>query len=170
MNFDKVISKRCSTRSFTDEKIDRKELESIVNAAMKAPIAKGLYKNMALTVIENKDYINEIVEEAREIVNNPKINPLYSAPYLIIVSAKKGHETRLEDTACIIENMTLKATDLEIGSCYIRGMFEIFDDNAKFIKKLGLKEDFYPVHGLILGKTNDPIEGKVHHIDVNYID
>ncbi|MSS78311.1 nitroreductase family protein [Anaerococcus sp. AGMB00486] len=170
MDFDKVIDKRCSTRLFTDEIIDRKDLEAIVNAGTKAPVGKGLYANMAITVITNKEYIGEILEEAREVANNYKANPIYSAPYLIIVSAKKGHETRLEDTACIIENMSLKATDLDIGSCYIRGMFEKFDKKARFIEKLGVKEDFYPVHGLILGKTNEEIKGKKHHIDVNYID
>lgn len=170
MDFDKVVDKRCSTRSFTDEEIDKKDLDKIVRAGVKAPVGKGLYENMAITVITNRKFIGEILDEAREVANNPKANPIYSAPYLIIVSAKKGHETRLEDTACIIENMTLKATDLSIGSCYIRGMFERFDENAKFIKKLGLKEDFYPVHGLILGKTDEEIKGKDHHIDINYID
>lgn len=125
---------------------------------------------MAITVITNKEFIGEILDEAREVSNNPKANPIYSAPYLIVISSKKGHETRLEDTACIIENMTLKATDFDLGSCYIRGMFERFDENARFIKKLGLKDNFYPVHGLILGKTDEKIKGKDHHIDVNYID
>ena len=170
MEFDKVIDKRVSTRKFLDKKIEREYLEKIVKAGKKAPVGKSLYENMAITVITNKDFIKEILEEAREIVNDPKANPIYSAPYLIIISAKDGHVTRLEDTACIIENMSLKATDLEIGSCYIRGMFERFDKNARFIKKLNLEENFYPVHGLILGYTNEELKGKNHQIKTNYID
>lgn len=169
MELDKVIENRCSTRSFIDKEISKKDLEKIVRAGSKAPVGKGLYENLALTIISNKNYINEILDEARNIVNDPHANPLYSAPYLIVVSAKKNHETRLEDTACIIENMSLKTTELNIGSCYIRGMFERFDENAKFIKKLGLKEDFYPVHGLVLGYTENEIKGKDHHIETNYI-
>ena len=151
MEFDKVIENRVSTRAFLDKKIEREDLEKIVKAGVKAPVGKSLYENMAITVITSRDFIKEILDEAREIVNDPNANPIYSAPYLIIISAKDGHVTRLEDTACIIENMSLKATDLEIGSCYIRGMFERFDKNARFIKKLNLEENFYPVHGLILG-------------------
>lgn len=169
MEFDKVIDKRVSTRKFLDKKIEREYLEKIVKAGKKAPVGKSLYENMAITVITNKDFIKEILEEAREIVNDPKANPIYSAPYLIIISAKDGHVTRLEDTACIIENMSLKATDLEIGSCYIRGMFERFDKNARFIKKLNLEENFYPVHGLILGYAKEELEGKNHQIKTNYI-
>lgn len=170
MDFDKVIDKRVSTRSFLDKEIKREDLENIVKAGVKAPVGRSLYENMAITVITNKDFINEILEEAREIANDPKANPIYLAPYLIIVSAKENHITRLEDTACIIENMTLKATDLSIGSCYIRGMFERFDKNAKFIKKLNIDEGFYPVHGLILGYPKEDLKGKNHKIKTNFID
>lgn len=170
MDFDKVIDTRVSTRNYIDKKIEKNNLEKIVEAGVKAPVGNSLYENMAITVISNKDLIQEILEEAREIVNDPKANPIYSAPYLIIISAKEGHITRLEDTACIIENMALKATDLEIGSCYIRGMFERFDNNARFIKKLNLEDNFYPVHGLILGYPEEKLQGKNHKIKTNYID
>lgn len=170
MEFDKVIENRVSTRAFLDKKIEREDLEKIVKAGVKAPVGKSLYENMAITVITSRNFIKEILDEAREIVNDPNANPIYSAPYLIIISAKDGHVTRLEDTACIIENMSLKATDLEIGSCYIRGMFERFDKNARFIKKLNLEENFYPVHGLILGYPKEKLKGKNHQIKTNYID
>ena len=170
MDFDKVINTRVSTRKYIDKKIEKKDLEKIVEAGVKAPVGKSQYENMAITVITNKEFINEILEEAREIVNDPKANPIYSAPYLIIISAKDGHVTRLEDTACIIENMSLKATDLEIGSCYIRGMFERFDKKARFIEKLNIEKDFYPVHGLILGYPKEELKGKNHSIKTNYID
>ncbi len=170
MEFDKVIEKRVSTREFLDKKIEREDLEKIVKAGVKAPVGKSLYENMAISVITNKNFIKEILEEAREIVNDPKANPIYSVPYLIIISAKDGHITRLEDTACIIENMSLKATDLEIGSCYIRGMFERFDKNARFIKKLNIEKNFYPVHGLILGYPKTELKGKNHQIKTNFID
>ncbi|MFR4762997.1 MAG: hypothetical protein ACLT9V_00355 [Anaerococcus obesiensis] len=63
-----------------------------------------------------------------------------------------------------------KATDLEIGSCYIRGMIERFDNDARFIEKLNLEENFYPVHGLILGYPEEKLQGKNHKIKTNYID
>ena len=170
MDFDKVIETRVSTRSFLDKKIEKNDLEKIVKAGIKAPVGRSQYDNMAITVITNKEFIGEILEQAREIVNDPKANPIYSAPYLIIISAKEDHVTELEDTACIIENMSLKATDLGIGSCYIRGMFERFDKNARFIEKLNIEKDFYPVHGLILGYPKEELKGKNHKIKTNYID
>lgn len=169
MEFDKVIENRCSIRDYDDREVSENDLEKIVHAGHRAPIAKGLYENMAITVISDKNLIKEIEDEARAIKGKKDYKPLYKAPVLIIVSAKDDHESKREDTACIIENMTLKATELNLGSCYIRGIFERFDKDAKFIKKLNLDEDFYPVHGLILGHTKDELRGRVHHIKTNYI-
>ena len=51
MDFDKVIDTRVSTRKYIDKKIEKNNLEKIVEAGIKAPVGNSLYENMAITAI-----------------------------------------------------------------------------------------------------------------------
>lgn len=67
----------------------------------------------------------------------------YQAPVLIITANRKGYENAIADSVCMLENMMLKAAELQIGSCWINQLHWL-DENPIARKKffsLGIGED-----------------------------
>lgn len=167
MDLKEVLDKRVSTRSYSKEEVSKEDIDLLLEAAYKAPIANGLYDKCMLTVITNKEFINQIAKEYQEKADKSK-DPFFDAPLLIIFSSKKESSAKYEDAGCIIENIILQATSLNLGSCYIRGAFNFLGKEADYIKNLNLDQGFYPVSGVVIGKT-EKIQGKNHSIKTNFI-
>ena len=87
-----------------------------------------------------------------------------------MVSSSRDTLVEYEDVGCLIEHMALKATELGLGSCYIRGVFHSMGPNAKYIEKLNLPDGFRPISGLVVGKIDHDLEGKDHKIEISYIE
>ncbi|WP_234121754.1 nitroreductase family protein [Clostridium hydrogenum] len=156
----KVIAMRKSTRSYKTEQISDKALTSIISAGCAAPVGNGAYDSVHLTIIQNSDLLNKISKTAANIFGNPNTNPLYGAPTLIIVSSipnKQFPNVELANAACIIENMTLAATDAGIGSVYILGALCAFNADKELLKKLDLPDGFVPISGISLGYPTEPL-------------
>ena len=168
MDFYDVLSKRVSTRKFTDEKLSNEDIKILIDAANKAPIAHGEYEKCRLSVITDKTFIEEISKEYQEKFEK-KSDPLFNAPLFIIFSSSKDITSKYEDAGCVLENIALAATSLNLGSCYIRGLVNNLGKEAKYIDKLKLDEGYYPVSGIIVGHSEDELKGKDHNIITNYI-
>ena len=168
MDFYDVLSKRVSTRKFTDEKISEEDIKILLDAANKAPIAMGQYDSSRLTVIEDRDLIKEISQEYKYFTGKDS-DALYNAPVFIIFSSNKDNTSKYEDAGCVLENIALAATNLNLGSCYIRGLVNKLGNEAKYIDKLMLDRGYYPVSGIIVGHSEDELKGKDHKILTNHI-
>ncbi len=107
-----------------------------------------------------------------EYLGKPSVNPLYRAPTFLVVSGKeyppfdlggnKIPQPCLEyaNAGCIIENMTLMATYMGIGSVYITGALYAFTLDKDLMKQLDLPEGFRPVSGLALGYSQKPLPNR----------
>ena len=168
MNFYEVLEKRVSTRKFTDEKISDEDIKKLLDAAYKAPIGNGKYDACRLSVIKDKSLIEEISKEYIKKADK-KSDPLFDGRLFIIFSSNKDVTTKYEDAGCVLENISLAATSLGLGSCYIRGTINNLGPDANYIKKLDLDEGFYPVSGIIIGHPASELKGKDHHIETNFI-
>lgn len=168
MDFYDVLSKRVSTRKFTDEKVSGEDIKILIDAANKAPIAMGQYDSTRLTVIEDRDLIKEISQEYKDFTGKDS-DALYNAPVFIIFSSNKDNTSKYEDAGCVLENIGLAATSLDLGSCYIRGLVNSLGKDAKYIDKLKLDRGYYPVSGIIVGHSEDELKGKDHNIITNCI-
>lgn len=169
MEFDEVLIKRVSTRKFKDQPLSDEDIKKLLFAAKRAPIGRGLYEDHRLTVVRNKDFIRAISGEYSE-KNGKDTDSLYGAPTIIFVSSKGEDPIKIADTAIILENIALKATDLGIGSCYIWGLVNNLGKDGEYIKHLGLPEGFRPKSAIILGYTDDLPTSKDHDIEANFID
>ncbi|WP_073997400.1 nitroreductase family protein [Anaerococcus urinomassiliensis] len=168
MDFYDVLSKRVSTRKFTDEKVNGEDIKTLIDAANKAPIAMGQYDSSRLTVIEDRNLIKEISQEYKDFTGKDS-DALYNAPVFIIFSSNKDNTSKYEDAGCVLENIALAATNLNLGSCYIRGLVNKLGNEAKYIDKLMLDRGYYPVSGIIVGHSEDELKGKDHKILTNHI-
>ena len=156
-----VINKRFSNRKFLERQINNEDLNKILKAGMQAPVGRGKYEDMHITVIQNKDLLDEINRLSDRSV-------FYNAPTLIIISAKDdGHGLDRENSACVAMNMLLAATDLGLASIYLNLVIGLIK-NSDILNKLNLPLGFVPIVGVGLGYA-DGSHITEHKIDVNYI-
>lgn len=170
-----TIYSRKSVRSYTGEKISENAFKQIIKSANAAPIGMGKYENVHLTVIENKDLLEELENNARQIFGNPDLKPFYGAPTLVLVSSKAEEtlgNSQYSNAAIVVHNMGLAATEFEVGNCYIWGAIGALNQNPELVKKLNLPESFVPCCGIVLGKTEETYilrEIPENRIETSYI-
>jgi nitroreductase len=82
----------------------------------------------------------------------------YGASTLIIVSHKIMSEAResalliaAQNVACVIENMLLAATELELGSAYLCSIIEELNENEGLKKTLKIPATFRPMGACAIG-------------------
>ena len=156
-----VINKRFSNRKFLEKQIGNEDLDRILKAGMQAPVGRGRYEDMYITVIQDKILLDEINKLADRSV-------FYNAPTLVIISAKDdGHGLDKENSACVAMNMLLAATDLGLASIYLNLVIGLIK-NSDILNKLNLPLGFVPIVGVGLGYA-DGSHITEHKIDVNYI-
>ncbi len=148
MEFMQVIMKRKSIRKYNDTQISEEELKQILLAGYVAPISRKDYASIRITVVQNKDLLQQISSTA-----NSNTDPLYGVPTLIIVSTTKASVKNVEylNVACMIENMLLAATNLNIGSIYLTYFLLKLNKQKRILSKLGIPEGFTPISAVGLG-------------------
>ena len=87
MELFETIDKRFSNRKFLDKQISDEDLNKILKAGMQAPVGRGKYEDMHITVIQDKNLLNEINGLADRSV-------FYNAPTLVIISARNSFRVR----------------------------------------------------------------------------
>ena len=160
MEMIEIIAMRKSTRSYKSEQISQDSLTTILNAGCAAPVGLGAYNSLHLTVIQNSDLLDKITKGTANVFANPKMKPFYGAPTLVIVSAKENEKAphiELANAGCIIENMSLAATDLGLGSVYLMAFLASFSADNELLKELNLPEGFTPVSGMALGYPTEAL-------------
>ena len=157
-----AIEKRFSNRKFLDKQIKDDDLRKILKAGMQAPVGRGKYEDMRITVIQNQELLDKITNlEERSV--------FYNAPTLIIISARDdGHGLDKENSACVAENMLLAATALGLGSIYLNLVIGLIKENKDILNELNLPEGFVPIVGVGIGYA-DGSHIREHLIDVDYI-
>lgn len=118
---------RRSVRSFTDEKISRKDLDLILKAGIYAPT--GMNKqSWQFTVIQNEDKIQELARIVKQLLNRDEGYNFYGPNIIILLSNDKDNTNGLADCSCALQNIFLMANELGIGSCWINQLKTICDE------------------------------------------
>lgn len=135
-----AIEKRRSIRKFKSEKIDKKTLEDILNAGILAPSAKN--RQPWYFVVLNETQKNEIGDLMINLKQVEKEEGDYTysasvgftgsiiknAPVMILVYTTFDTKYLISDTLSLgaqVENMLLRATELNLGSLWVRDITHI---------------------------------------------
>ena len=169
-----TILKRKSVRSYTGESITDEELSVILKAADVSPVGLKQYDKLHLTIITNKDLLAEIEKSAGAMFGKEDFHPLYGAPILIIISSKymeHMENVMYSNAAIMAHNLSLAATFINVGSCYIWGATASISKNTDILAKLDLPSGFVPCCAVCLGKTNEDFAEReiVEKISKTYI-
>jgi nitroreductase len=151
MNFFDVIKTRQSIRSYKPDPVEPEKLDKILKAASKAPTASNMqaFKVIVVKTAGHEKELNKIY--AREW--------FVEAPYVLCVcamkdvyEARKGRRDFSEiDAAIVMDHMTLAATALGLGTCWI-GAFD--PDAAREVLKLD--DTLEPIILATLGYPKQP--------------
>ena len=168
-----LMYSRKSIKKYTGEPVPQDKRDTIIKAALSSPVGKGMFENVHLTVIENKELLHAIDRNAAEFFGDPSRTPLYGAPALVVVSTPNKGNVDSANAAMIVHNMCLAALDLGLGSCAIYGATAALANNAELLAKLNLPEGFVPTGSALFGPTEETISVREIPMDkmaVSYID
>lgn len=150
-----VLTERRSVRKFTSVRISDEAIEMIINAALTAPLALGDAQTTHLTVVNDPGLVEEIRNAAmlKSRATGEPVDPFYGAQTFFFVSATDLSEDNIElcNAGCVIENMIIQATALELGSCYIWGCLKKLKKHPEVIEKLQLPEGYEILSALAVG-------------------
>lgn len=156
-----AISKRRAIRAYTAEKVSEAKLEMVLKAGCAAPVGRSLYEKMHITVIQDAGLVKEI-SDAMKAAMHTEDDPLYHASTLILVSAAEMPYPGIEvaDTACILENMMLEATEQGLGSVVIWASGMIVNNTPGLKQKAGIPDGYSAVSGIVVGEKAMEVEPK----------
>ena len=121
MNFDKVIEKRRSVKSFKDKRVSWKLILEAIDAAIHGPFANN-HNNLMFIIVENADTIKKIAEAAdQDWINDAgvvvavcsNIEPLEQ------LYNERGRIYARQQAGAAIETFLLKAVDLGLAGCWV---------------------------------------------------
>lgn len=121
MEFDDVIEKRHSVRSFKKRNADWESIVLAIDSAIKSPFA-GDYGNVKFVIVEDREKINRIAGLAQQIWINEAsaLVVVCSNPKnLIEMYGERGKVYQRQQAGAIIHTLQLKLVDLGLSSCWI---------------------------------------------------
>ncbi|MBR2208240.1 MAG: nitroreductase family protein [Synergistaceae bacterium] len=189
MEFEKVLTKRVSTRKYNDKMPSNEDIKKVIDAALLAPIVH-LHK-FHISVVTSKDAMNLAEDAADVIFAAPEATIkmprpyLYNAPVWIILSGKIHDESEMPkaqadlmnvnlfwDVGTIIENMELQATALGLAHCGINTTVVAMRGRPDVRKALDIPEGFDALASVIIGYTDLELQErkvKPELIPVSYV-
>lgn len=135
MEIKEALEKRFSCRKFKDEKITEDELYQILEAARLAPTACN-YQPQKIYVVENPNLLEQL-KEATKYTFNAKTILVICHDSEVSWHRKDNVDFGSVDSAIAATQMTLMATSLNIGSCFVCSM-----NPVKIKEILGLKDSY----------------------------
>lgn len=141
-----AIEKRSSTRGYSEKEISKEILEQILKAGLQAPTATNRQEiHFSVVKGDNKDLalLEEEKNKSRGITNAPH-NFYYEAPVLLILSAEKEFKWSKVDAGIAVENMSLAAESLGLGSLIIGCVYDVMHGEKEeyFNKAFSIPEGY----------------------------
>lgn len=137
MEFDHVLSVRCSVRRYTEEPVSEEDIQKIVKAGEEVPVGHFDFKNYAIAAITDKKVLRLLAEENQAL--SGRGDPIYGAPLLLLImNTPEAREDSIKLNAGIMaENMTLNREE----------------GYGKYFQALHLPEGLKPTMAVAVGHT-----------------
>lgn len=148
----KSIKKRYSCKSYLNKRVPLSKLKIILEASKQAPSALNR-QICSVLCLNNPVMVNKLRELS---LKESKVDYYYNAPVMVLVYGPKDDKFLDKDGACILENIFIAASSLNIDSCWINHTDDLLNSkNGKSLKKeLAIPNDARIVGTAILGYRN----------------
>ncbi len=121
MEFDDVIEKRHSVRSFKSKKPSWKSVLLAVEAAAKGPFS-GNHNNIRFVIVEDKENIEKIADYCHQTwiaESSTLIVVCGDETHLENLYGERGRVYSRQQAGAAIENFLLKIADLDLSACWV---------------------------------------------------
>ena len=147
-----AMETRASVKGFASTPVSESDLQSIVQAGLRAP--SGLNKQSPIILV---------VTEPTTVQKLSKLNagkdpffradPFYGAPAVLVVLVDKSVPTRVYDGSLVMGNMLLAAHSLGLGACWIHRAKETFETEygKELLRSLGIEGEYEGVGNCVVG-------------------
>ena len=151
----KDIKQRRSIRKYKNERIQKEELNTILEAGKYAPSALNQQSSL-MVVVESEEIYQEICELTEKYF--PTRKPFfYGSRDIIIVFGDSNCKCPIEDGSLVLQNLFLAAQSINIGSCWINYLRELFktEEGIKLQEKMNIPSNYFVVGTCILGYPDE---------------
>jgi nitroreductase len=165
--FEAILARR-SVRAYTPDMLDRNTVQTLLEAAVRAPTAMH-EEPWAFVVVQDTQILKQLsdhakpmfIEEAHhrnshgaihsfEHFEKPDFDIFHGASTLIIICTKPSGLFVDADCWLAAENLMLAACDMELGSCVIGSSASVL--NIRKVKtELGIPEEYTAIAPIIVG-------------------
>lgn len=166
-----AVYTRRSIRKYAKTPIQKKTMETLLNAAVQAPSASNS-QPWAFLVIQNRSMLRELSDKSKQtllsgmdsepklarykaLLSNKDFDIFYQAPALVVILAKPAGMHPNEDCCLAAQNFMLAAHDLELGTCWI-GFAMAALTLPEVRRSLGIPYDYQVVAPIIVGYPESP--------------
>lgn len=111
-----VMKNRRSIRSFTDEKIEREDLEKIAKAARATATSVNLQRRK-FTIIQNKALIHKLAQAMGQVMGDPTYD-FYNPDAIFLISSPRHYAYSQIETGLAVQNAYLAVTALGLGTVW----------------------------------------------------
>lgn len=137
-----LIMTRHSCRKFLDKEVLDNDILKIINCGLTAPSAMNK-QPWFFVVIKNKSIINNLKNLAKKafansddvrrnnLASQPNYDPFYNPSAMILICNKKDVPYSKNDCCFAVQNMTIMAESLGLGSCIIQDICWAIDESNK---------------------------------------
>lgn len=165
MELKEALQKRRSCRKFKSTKLNDKQIDYLLHAAMSGPSAMNS-KPWKFYVIKDEKKLKEL--------QSASIYSGYDAPLAIIVAGDMSKTLKddlkdfwIEDTSAATENILLAATDLGLGSVWC-GIYPKKSYTENLRKILNEDDNIVPLNIIYVGYPDVSLEARDQY-DINSI-
>ncbi len=165
--FEAILARR-SVRSYTSDMLPRNIVQTLLEAAVRAPTAM-LEEPWAFVVVQNRQLLERLSERAKPIfveevrhrnsqgANHafehsvrPDFDLFHGAGTLVIICAKPSSQFGVATCWLAAENMMLAACEMGLGSCVIGSSVSTL--NIRTVKtELGIPDEYTAIVPIIMG-------------------
>lgn len=144
-SLDGILTERHSVRNFDSREVNIEDILSILNAGRLAPSAKNRQPwRFLIATKEQKekvanvlwDWADKNILPGSSVGTTAKI--IHDAPVLIVIFMPEETPTRFSDIVSLggcLENMSLKAVDLELGSLIVCDFIDCVEEVSRIFEK-----------------------------------
>lgn len=137
-----LMTTRHSCRKFQDKEVLDDDIIKIINCGLSAPSAMNK-QPWFFVIVKDKKTINKLNNLAKEAFNHSgeqwrekwaeqtNFSPFYNPNILILVCNKKNVNYSKNDCCFAVQNMTIMAESLSLGSCIIQDICWAIDESNK---------------------------------------
>lgn len=163
----KTIKERVSCRAYSEKKVSLKKALEVAEAGKFAP--SGMNRQIAnIFLVNSKKYVERLRKLSEEQLGR---DCMYGAKTILLVTGPRDDAFTFQDCSCVLENMFIAASALNIASCWINQFEKLFEskNGLKIKKQLGIPEDHRVVGSCILGYPKEGTALAVKERKVDFI-